>query len=182
MTVKCGLPVFPIDIDNAKVLIVGTFPSPISLECGEYYKNNDNLFWGMMAEVLKCPNLKMESYAFKEQLLKHNHIILWDILKSCERKGALDKSIIEETADNNDFSDILKNNKIRIIIINGVVIRSKKTKKLGAKGWFIKFNGEICDFEKKYNVKVIALHSTSPSAKKWFNISEWKENIRPYIN
>ena len=181
MTYKDGLHFFPEKINDATILILGTFPSSEALKHGEYYKNNENLFWTTMSHVLECPNLCNESYTYKEQQLKQHGIILWDIIKSCEREGALDKYIIEESAIKNNLNDVLLGNNIKIVIINGIVIRSKKTKKLGAQGWFIKFNGEIRDFEKKNNVKVVAVHSTSPSAKKWYNLSEWIENIKPYI-
>ena len=52
MNLQDGLPSFPKDNDKAKILILGTFPSEKSLECGEYYSNPKNQFWGMLEKVL----------------------------------------------------------------------------------------------------------------------------------
>ncbi|MBQ0117846.1 MAG: DNA-deoxyinosine glycosylase [Flavobacterium sp.] len=84
-----GLP--PIIASDAKVLILGTMPSEISLSEVAYYGNKQNKFWQIMSEILETdPEL---GYQDRLLVLKKHHIGLWDVIKSCERKGSLDTSI-----------------------------------------------------------------------------------------
>lgn len=183
--IKDGLRYFPEIKNTGKILILGTFPSDDSLSNNQYYYNSSNRFWTMLEDVLEEPGLKDSSYKNKENVLSKYGIILWDSIAKCERKGSGDSSIVENTAQPNDIiKEVFKinKNKIKIIIINGVTVKNNE-EKLGARGWFEKFNGEIEKFESENNVKVICLHSTSKANRDSnFDISEWRNNIRPYIN
>ena len=101
--------------ENSKVLILGTIPSPKSREQGFYYGHPRNRFWMVLADILKedLPKTIDE----KKDMLKKNGIALWDVLESCEIKGASDTSIKNPKA--NDMNDILSKADIRAIFATG---------------------------------------------------------------
>jgi len=106
----------PIYDKNSKVLILGTIPSPKSREVGFYYGHPQNIFWKTVAEVLgkEEPDRNMESM---KKFLLENRIAVWDVLKSCEIKGASDSHI--KNAIPNDFGDILRTANIQKIFTTG---------------------------------------------------------------
>ena len=67
-------------------------PGPDSLKTGEYYASSKNSFWKIMS-ALYNGSKPFASYEEKIECLHKNHIALWDVYKSCEREGALDKDI-----------------------------------------------------------------------------------------
>ncbi len=80
-------------VDNkTKVLILGSFPGPMSLEKQEYYANKQNEFWRIMADLLASGRL-LSDYASKKLLLRESGVGVWDTVSSCERKGADDNNI-----------------------------------------------------------------------------------------
>lgn len=101
--------------EESRVLILGTIPSPKSREQGFYYGHPQNRFWKVLADVLdkKTPQTVEERQIF----LKENHIALWDVLESCEIKGASDVSI--RNARPNDMNRILQAADIRAIFATG---------------------------------------------------------------
>lgn len=100
---------------DSRVLILGTIPSPKSREQGFYYGHPQNRFWKVLADVLdeEFPQTVEERKGF----LKRNHIALWDVLESCEIKGASDVSI--RNAKPNDMNRILQVADIRAIFATG---------------------------------------------------------------
>lgn len=100
---------------DSRVLILGTIPSPKSREQGFYYGHPQNRFWKVLADVLgeEFPQTVEERKGF----LKRNHIALWDVLESCEIKGASDVSI--RNARPNDMNRILQAADIRAIFATG---------------------------------------------------------------
>ena len=101
--------------EDSRVLILGTIPSPKSREQGFYYGHPQNRFWRVLADVLgeEFPQTVEERKGF----LKRNHIALWDVLESCEIKGASDVSI--RNARPNDMNRILQAADIRAIFATG---------------------------------------------------------------
>lgn len=97
---------------DSRVLILGTIPSPKSREQGFYYGHPQNRFWKVLADVLgeEFPQTVEE----RKRFLKRNHIALWDVLESCEIKGASDVSI--RNARPNDMNRILRAADIRAIL------------------------------------------------------------------
>lgn len=87
----------PFNIDKAKVVILGSFPGEQSLEKGQYYANPTNQFWNLLG---------IEDALYKEKLntLAKMGIGLWDVIKSCDREGSLDKNIKDKTIEFNDLS------------------------------------------------------------------------------
>lgn len=100
---------------DSRVLILGTIPSPKSREQGFYYGHLQNRFWKVLADVLgeEFPQTVEE----RKRFLKRNHIALWDVLESCEIKGASDVSI--RNARPNDMNRILQAADIRAIFATG---------------------------------------------------------------
>ena len=100
---------------DSRVLMLGTIPSPKSREQGFYYGHPQNRFWKVLADVLgeEFPQTVEE----RKRFLKRNHIALWDVLESCEIKGASDVSI--RNARPNDMNRILQAADIRAIFATG---------------------------------------------------------------
>jgi len=130
---------------GAKVLILGTIPSPKSREQGFYYGHPQNRFWKVLADVLDdvVPQTVKER---KDFLTRHN-IALWDVLESCEIKGASDVSI--RNARPNDMNRILKDEDTNI---EAIFVAGTKAAKL-----YKKLCLPTC------GVKAIQLPSTSPA-------------------
>lgn len=100
---------------DSRVLILGTIPSPKSREQGFYYGHPQNRFWKVLADVL-CEEFP-QTVEERKGFLKRNHIALWDVLESCEIKGASDVSI--RNARPNDMNRILQAADIRAIFATG---------------------------------------------------------------
>ena len=108
-------PLKPIFDENSAVLILGTMPSPKSRENNFYYGHPQNRFWRVLSAIFgeKLPENNKERTAL---LLKHR-IALWDVLESCEIKGAEDSSIKNPIP--NDLSLILESCHIKAIFTTG---------------------------------------------------------------
>lgn len=84
----------PVCDAGSRVLILGTAPSPASLDAGFFYGHPRNAFWPILRELTgdepgKTPGEK------RRFLLRHG-IALWDTLASCRRPGAMDSDIRQE--------------------------------------------------------------------------------------
>ena len=105
----------PIIAKHPKVLIVGSMPSVTSLEKQEYYGFKQNRFWKIMGAYFKC---EFTSYEEKKQCILDHHLILWDVIKCCEREGSLDSAIINEVC--NDMESLIKQHPdIKYVLCNG---------------------------------------------------------------
>ena len=96
-----GLP--PIINEQAHTLILGSFPSPVSLVQQQYYGHKQNQFWTIIAALTGEPLLGAD-YALKRQALLAHGIGAWDVYRHCTRQGALDNAIRQ--AEHNDFSQL----------------------------------------------------------------------------
>ena len=148
---------------DSKVLILGSIPSPKSREQGFYYGHPQNRFWKVLADVLgeELP----ETVEQRKEMLARHHIALWDVLYSCEIKGASDTSIKDPVA--NDMNVILSEAGIRAIFTTGA-----KADELYKKMCY-----PIC------GVSSIRLPSTSPAncGYKYENLKEAYSQILEYI-
>lgn len=106
----------PIYQENSRILILGSMPSPKSREQGFFYGHPQNRFWRVLACVLQQEIPR--TIAEKKALLLNNGIALWDVLQSCEIRGASDQSIRHPVV--NDFSPIFKVANIQAIFTTGV--------------------------------------------------------------
>ena len=100
----------------AKILILGTFPSPKSRQMGFPYGHPQNIFWQTLAVVLSQPPPARAAAAVKQFAL-NNHIALWDVLHACDIDGASDASISKPEA--NLFAPLLARTKISAIFTTG---------------------------------------------------------------
>ncbi|HRD92602.1 MAG TPA: DNA-deoxyinosine glycosylase [Accumulibacter sp.] len=94
-----GLP--PILDAGVRTLILGSFPSPASLAAQQYYGHRQNQFWRLLGAILDEP-LPELAYADKQRCLLRHRLGVWDVYRSCRRRGALDSAI--ESPEGNDFS------------------------------------------------------------------------------
>jgi double-stranded uracil-DNA glycosylase len=108
----------PIENNAAIVLILGSMPGKASLAAGEYYAHPRNIFWPIMGELVGAhPSLP---YKGRLRMLKSSGIALWDVLRSCIRKGSLDSDIEEVSVIPNDFeSFFLRHPNITHVFFNG---------------------------------------------------------------
>ena len=125
-TLNRGDPVvgFPaVAAPDARALILGTAPSVISLQAGEYYAHPRNAFWRIM-EALFAQSTGLDYAARKGGLLQAK-VALWDVLRSAERPGSLDSSIVAKTVVVNDFADFFEQHPgIRAVFFNGGAART----------------------------------------------------------
>lgn len=107
-------PFAPVFDRRSQVLILGTFPSPRTRAAGFYYGHPRNRFWDVLAVLLETPKPEL---ADRRTFLLSHRIALWDVLASCEIRGASDASIRQAKA--NDLAPLLKAAPIRRVYANG---------------------------------------------------------------
>ncbi len=105
----------PVFCRDARVLVLGTMPSPASREVGFYYGHPANRFWRVLSavygeEVGASPEAKA---AF----LRRHAIALWDVLASCTIRGASDATIRDPRP--NDIAALLRGSEIRAVFTTG---------------------------------------------------------------
>ena len=102
LAMKCLNPVLG---PSVEVLILGSFPSVMSLATGQYYANPRNQFWRLLGTAIRQPLERMEYPARLATLLAHG-IGLWDVIAECDRGGGSDAKIRNARA--NDFTVLPK--------------------------------------------------------------------------
>lgn len=109
-----GLP--PLIDDHSTVLILGSFPSEMSLAKREYYGNPQNHFWPVM-EVLFGVD-RAASYGERTSRLVEQGVAVWDVISRCSREGSGDDKI--EDAVTNPLVELLEEHPaIRRVAFNG---------------------------------------------------------------
>ena len=106
----------PVIGEDARVLILGSFPSRQSLATGQYYANPKNHFWKIMEYLAGIdPALP---YKDRITLLISHRIALWDAVSSCRREGSADSRITRQEL--NPVAELLSSHPgIRLIACNG---------------------------------------------------------------
>ncbi|MBQ6559639.1 MAG: DNA-deoxyinosine glycosylase [Erysipelotrichaceae bacterium] len=140
-------PIPPVYDENARILILGSFPSVKSREVGFFYGHPRNRFWSVLSAVLNEP--LPQTIEEKKTFLLQNHIAVWDVIGECKIRGSSDSSI--EDVKINDLSAILEKADIRQIFVNGRT----------AEKMYERYAEDL------YQRKVIALPSTSPANAAW---------------
>lgn len=116
MGLSTGLP--PIVGDGARVLVLGTLPSVISLRQRQYYANPQNAFWRIMERLF---NIGVElAYSNRVVALSTFRIAVWDVCHAAHRPGSSDAAIRFTSIVPNDFSRLFrKYPRIRLVCFNG---------------------------------------------------------------
>ena len=143
MTERIDHPFEPIFDAGSRILILGTMPSPKSREVRFYYGHPQNRFWRILPEIFG--EKLSDSVDEKTDFLHRHHIALWDVLASCEIRGADDSSI--RNAEPNDLLMIFSHCPIRAVFTNGQKASDSYRKYFG----------------KCFSVPHISLPSTSPA-------------------
>ena len=105
----------PVYDSGSRVLILGSFPSVRSRECGFYYAHPQNRFWRVIAAIFRCPT--PGTVAGKRELLLNNRLALWDAAASCRVRGSGDVSIRDVRP--NDVALLMERCGIRAVFANG---------------------------------------------------------------
>jgi double-stranded uracil-DNA glycosylase len=110
-----GLP--PILGKDPAVLILGSFPSKMSLERRHYYANPQNQFWKIMSDLLNSGSLR--DGPSLSDLLKDHAIAVWDVIASRRyQQGSMDRDIMDPLL--NDIPGFIQSHpSIRYIGMNG---------------------------------------------------------------
>lgn len=106
----------PVTGSEPRVLILGSFPSVLSLEKREYYGNPKNRFWAIMEELFGVPATL--TYPDRIALLTQHGIALWDVVRTCERPGSAD-SRIKNPAPNDIAGFARAHPTLRLVALNG---------------------------------------------------------------
>lgn len=106
----------PLSGTMPRVLILGSFPSVLSLAQGEYYGNPKNMFWAVMEELFAVP--AAWPYARRSLKLMQENIALWDVVRACERPGSAD-SRIRHPVPNDIAGFVRAHPAVRLIALNG---------------------------------------------------------------
>jgi TDG/mug DNA glycosylase family protein len=111
---SCGLR--PVTGPSPRVLILGSFPSVLSLERQEYYGNPKNRFWAVMEEIFSVP--ASLPYPARTALLTGRGVALWDVVRACERPGSADSRIKNPVP--NDIAGFFSGHPtLRLVALNG---------------------------------------------------------------
>ena len=94
----------PILNNDARILILGSIPGKISLVKDQYYANERNAFWKIMATLLSFES--SIDYDQRVKQLKSGAVAVWDVLAMCTRESSLDSDIVESTIVPNDFGSL----------------------------------------------------------------------------
>lgn len=176
----------PFNIENAKILILGTFPSKNAYEEGKpffYYQSKNNEFWKIMDEILQIRekyNGKQlylnDNIGFKKKVLIYHGISLVDIFKKIERKNntSNDGDLVVKECWEGLINDVTNNKNIeKILVPLGVysLLRKyyRKIQKEKEGGYNV---GKKSEFYGKY---ILICPSFSPSSYRRSKIKDLKE-------
>lgn len=146
--------------EHSEILILGSFPSDVSLRELAYYQNKSkNSFWKLMHGLFG------EGPDSKKFLMKH-HIALCDCLAAVNRAGSLDSNISGGERPNNIPQLLESHSSIKRIVING---KSK------AKGYFDRYFSDLYD-----DVEIIVVESSSNANSIEFEakLEDWKKILK----
>lgn len=110
-----GLP--PVWREDARILILGSFPGVASLAAQAYYAHPRNQFWPIIGQLTGLP-LTERPYPERLEALRAHRLALWDTVGRCQRNGSLDSAIRD--ALTNEFAPLLARlPKLRLVAFNG---------------------------------------------------------------
>lgn len=147
--------------EHSEILILGSFPSDVSLRERAYYQNKSkNSFWKLMHGLFG------EGPDSKKFLMKH-HIALWDCLAAVNRAGSLDSNISGGERPNNIPQLLESHSSIKRIVING---KSK------ARDYFDRYFYDL----HKSSIEIITVESSSNTNSIEFEtkLEDWKKILK----
>ncbi len=97
----------PVVDDDARVLILGSFPSAQSLAARQYYANPRNAFWPITGELFGFD--VTAPYESRLASLRSHGVALWDVLHKCRRIGSADSAIDVKGLVVNNFAELFAN-------------------------------------------------------------------------
>lgn len=169
-------PFAPVFDGDSKVLILGSFPSPNSIEAGFYYGDSSNRFWNILGALFGDSDLKSKSKDDKIAFLKSNHIALWDIWGYCYKNpqnSSNDNDILPEPESQKvDLDEILRTAKIQKIFTtiggseNSTKPRGENFKKWGVEKWLWDNYAKYFPHCKDSRQIVCPLYSTSSASRR----------------
>ena len=98
----------PILAPDARLLILGSFPSVASLAAQQYYAHPRNQFWPILSTLwgLTGPHsLALRPYAERVAAAQAHQLAIWDVYRGCVRPGSLDSAITD--AELNDLAGLV---------------------------------------------------------------------------
>jgi len=108
----------PIASRSARVLILGTMPSKVSLRERQYYAHPQNGFWRILGSTLGFD--PKNPYEVRVASVRSAGIAVWDVLRSCIRPSSLDSAIEASSVVPNDFAMFFAAHpRVRRICFNG---------------------------------------------------------------
>jgi double-stranded uracil-DNA glycosylase len=108
----------PVCGNDPRVLVLGSFPSVISLGEAKYYGNPKNQFWRIMEAHFPVP--ASHSYLDRVARLTEQGVALWDVIGVCERPGSADSRIRNPVP--NDIAGFFRAHpSLRLVALNGTV-------------------------------------------------------------
>ena len=111
----------PVFAPDARVMIVGSMPGVKSLEDAQYYAHTRNAFWPILFEVFG--QAFSDDYEVRKNLIRENHLALWDAAYECEREGSLDSNM--KGVQYNDFASLYARCPgIHTVLCNGATAHS----------------------------------------------------------
>ncbi len=107
----------PILGPQPRVLILGSMPGLASLKAQQYYAHPRNAFWPILAASVGFA--ADSAYEQRCRQLLAARIAVWDVLKTCVRRGSLDSAIELPSEQANDFSAFFRTESLLAILFNG---------------------------------------------------------------
>jgi len=110
-----GLP--PVLAPDARVLILGSFPSEASLAARQYYAHPRNHFWPILGALLDEPLATLD-YDARLARVRAHRVAIWDTIIACERRGSLDAAI--RNAERGEIARVRRTARdLRAVAFNG---------------------------------------------------------------
>lgn len=151
----------PIGADEARVLVLGSFPSEASLRAGEYYAHGRNALWPVFERLGVA---RAWPYPRRCAALARLGVAVWDVIHSCERAGSLDSAI--RGARYNDLCGFAaRHPRLRTVLLNGCK----------AEAGFRRATAGRSEFAR---IDVRRMPSTSPAHARAGKLDEWERVLR----
>lgn len=120
----------PIVGDRPRLLILGNMPSVMSLAAHRYYETPRNAFWRIAGELLGFD--PAAPYDERLAAVRARGVAVWDVLRSCRRRGSLDSAVERDSMVANDFHTFFADHPtISKVVFNGAAAEANFAKLVG---------------------------------------------------